>query len=101
MNDGTSPHPAGSGDAGIHALSPSADKIALFRSLFQGRENVYPRRFESNEWGRGICEKPGLAGKAKENRLFNFRQLRTGVVDEAESPINHKTAASRAAIEVA
>ena len=26
---------------GVHALSPSADKIALFRSLFQGREDVY------------------------------------------------------------
>jgi hypothetical protein len=46
-------------------------KIALFRSLFRGREDVYPRRFESrktgksgyapacsNEWVRGICEKP-------------------------------------------
>jgi len=45
-------------------------KIALFRSLFRGREDVYPRRFESrktgksgyapacsNEWVRGICEK--------------------------------------------
>jgi hypothetical protein len=44
-------------------------KIALFRSLFRGREDVYPRRFESrktgksgyapacaNEWVRGICE---------------------------------------------
>ena len=50
--------------------SPEA-KIALFRSLFRGREDVYPRRFESkktgksgyapacaNEWVRGICEKP-------------------------------------------
>ncbi len=43
-------------------------KIALFRSLFRGREDVYPRRFESkrtgksgyqpvcrNEWIRPIC----------------------------------------------
>jgi superfamily II DNA or RNA helicase/very-short-patch-repair endonuclease len=50
--------------------SPAA-KIALFRSLFRGREDVYPRRFESrgvgrsgyqpacaNEWVRGVCEKP-------------------------------------------
>lgn len=49
--------------------SPSA-KIALFRSLFRGREDVYPRRFESrktgksgyspacaNEWVRGLCDK--------------------------------------------
>ncbi len=51
--------------------SPSQAKIALFRSLFRGREDVYPRRFENrrtgksgyapacgNEWVRGICEKP-------------------------------------------
>ena len=52
--------------------SPDA-KIALFRSLFRGRDDVYPRRFESrrtgksgyapacgNEWIRGICEKPRI-----------------------------------------
>ena len=46
-------------------------KINLFRSLFRGREDVYPKRFESlktgkkgyqlvcrNEWVSGICEKP-------------------------------------------
>ena len=50
--------------------SPAA-KIDLFQSLFRGREDVYPRRFENrktgrsgyapacaNEWVRGICEKP-------------------------------------------
>ena len=50
--------------------SPGEEKIMLFRSLFQGREDVYPRRFESrktgrsgyapvctNEWVRGICGK--------------------------------------------
>jgi hypothetical protein len=31
--------------------SPEA-KIALFRSLFRGREDVYPRRFESRKTGR-------------------------------------------------
>ena len=59
--------------AGVHARSSSAEKIALFRSLFRGREDVYPRRFESrktgragyapaceNEWVRGICEKPRI-----------------------------------------
>lgn len=47
-----------------------ADKIALFRSLFNGRTDVYPRRFESkktgksgyqpacaNEWIPGVCQK--------------------------------------------
>ena len=55
----------------VDRTSSSQAKIALFRSLFRGREDVYPRRFESrktgkagyapacaNEWVRGICEKP-------------------------------------------
>lgn len=54
----------------VHLQSPSQAKIALFRFLFCGREDVYARRFESretgksgyapacgNEWVRGICEK--------------------------------------------
>ena len=53
--------------------SSREEKIALFRSLFCGREDVYPRRFESvktgkkgyqlacrNEWVKGICEKPKI-----------------------------------------
>ena len=57
--------------------SPPAAKIALFRSLFRGREDVYPRRFESrktgksgyapacaNEWVRGVCEKPQIKGRS-------------------------------------
>lgn len=53
--------------------SPQEVKIALFRSLFRGREDVYPKRFESlktgkqgyqpvcrNEWVNGICEKPKI-----------------------------------------
>jgi superfamily II DNA or RNA helicase len=53
--------------------SSQEDKIALFRSLFRGREDVYPRRFESmktgkkgyqpvcrNEWASGVCEKPKI-----------------------------------------
>jgi superfamily II DNA or RNA helicase/very-short-patch-repair endonuclease len=55
-----------------HRSSPEA-KIALFRALFRGREDVYPRRFESrktgktgyqpacaNEWIQGVCEKPRI-----------------------------------------
>ena len=54
-------------------LSPPEAKIALFRDLFRGRDDVYPRRFESrktgkagyqparaNEWVRDICEKPRI-----------------------------------------
>ena len=53
--------------------SPASAKIELFRALFRGREEVYPRRFESaksgkagyspvcgNEWVRGVCEKPRI-----------------------------------------
>lgn len=53
--------------------SSPAEKIALFRSLFRGREEVYALRFESaksgksgyspvcgNEWVRGVCEKPRM-----------------------------------------
>jgi len=59
--------------AGVNQHSPAEVKIALFRSLFHGREDVYPRRFESrktgragyapvcsNEWVKGICEKPRI-----------------------------------------
>ena len=51
--------------------SSEIDKIALFRSLFRGREDVFARRFESaktgksgyqpccrNEWVQGVCQKP-------------------------------------------
>ena len=62
----------------------SADaKIGLFRSLFRGREDVYPRRFESrktgksgyapacaNEWVRGVCEKPRIKCAECPNRRF-------------------------------
>ena len=53
--------------------SSPESKITLFRSLFRGRDDVYPVRFESrktgksgyapacaNEWVRGICEKPRI-----------------------------------------
>jgi superfamily II DNA or RNA helicase/very-short-patch-repair endonuclease len=57
----------------VNGLSPPEAKIALFRGLFRGRDDVYPRRFENqrtgrsgyspacaNEWVRGICEKPKI-----------------------------------------
>ena len=64
--------PAGA-DGPVTNHSPSAAKINLFRALFRGREDVYPRRFESrktgragyqpacaNEWVRGLCDKPRI-----------------------------------------
>ena len=63
--------------------SAPAAKIALFRSLFRGREDVYPCRFESrrtgksgyapacaNEWVRGICEKPRIKCAECAHRRF-------------------------------
>jgi superfamily II DNA or RNA helicase/very-short-patch-repair endonuclease len=57
----------------VNGRSPPGSKIALFRSLFRGREDVYARRFESrktgkagyspacaNEWVPGVCEKPRI-----------------------------------------
>lgn len=51
--------------------SSEIEKIALFRSLFHGRDDLYAKRFESVktgksgyqpvcavEWVRGVCEKP-------------------------------------------
>ena len=65
-----------------HQSAPDA-KIALFRSLFRGREDVYPQRFESrtsgksgyspacaNEWIRGICEKPRIKCGACQHQQF-------------------------------
>ena len=65
-----------------HRSSPER-KIALFRSLFRGREDVYPRRFESrtsgrsgyapachNEWVPGVCGKPRIKCAECPNRRF-------------------------------
>ena len=67
----------------VDRTSSSEAKIALFRSLFRGRDDVYPRRFESrktgrsgyapacaNEWVRGICEKPRIKCAECPNRRF-------------------------------
>ncbi len=63
--------------------SSESAKIHLFRSLFKGREDVYPQRFESlrtgkagyqpackNEWVKGFCEKPRIKCGKCENREF-------------------------------
>lgn len=69
--------------ASVNHGSPTEAKIALFRSLFRGREDVYPQRFESrtsgkagyspacaNEWVRGICEKPRVKCATCQHRQF-------------------------------
>jgi len=67
----------------VHRQSSPEAKIALFRSLFRGREDVYPRRFESrksgksgyqpacvNEWAVGICHKPRIKCADCQHRNF-------------------------------
>jgi hypothetical protein len=63
--------------------SSAEEKIRIFRALFRGREDVYPRRFESrktgragyapacaNEWAKGVCEKPRIKCAECPNRRF-------------------------------
>ena len=77
---------AAAADQPIRAVtkdSPPAAKIELFRTLFRGREDVYPRRFQSrktgksgyapacaNEWIGGVCEKPRIKCTDCPNRRF-------------------------------
>jgi hypothetical protein len=67
----------------VSKQSSESEKIPLFRMLFKGRADVYPRRFESrrtgkagyqpacrNEWSKGICKKPKVKCNECENREF-------------------------------
>ncbi len=67
----------------VTQFSPPGAKIALFRSLFRGRDDVYPRRFESrrtgrsgyspacaNEWVRDVCDKRASPCAKCVNRRF-------------------------------
>jgi superfamily II DNA or RNA helicase len=59
------------------------EKIRLFRSLFRGRTDVFPKRWENakqarsgyapacaNEWVRGVCEKPRVRCGECPNQAF-------------------------------
>ena len=61
----------------------NAEKVALFHSLFHGRDDVFPRRWENsktnkvgyapachNEWVRGVCEKPRIKCGNCPNQAF-------------------------------
>jgi superfamily II DNA or RNA helicase/very-short-patch-repair endonuclease len=69
--------------APVNRLSSPEAKIALFRELFRGRDDVYARRFESlrtgtsgyalacsNEWAPGVCDKPRIKCAACPNQRF-------------------------------
>jgi hypothetical protein len=61
----------------------AADKVALFRSLFAGRADVFPKHWHnpktnrkgyspacSNEWIRGVCDKPCVKCGECPNQAF-------------------------------
>ena len=91
--------------------STQEQKIALFRSLIRGREDVYPRRFESkrigesgfqpvcrNEWIRPICQKPKIknlivmkGGMGKKQRQAALNELES-LPDDTEKAVSLLTA---------
>ena len=65
------------------APSTALEKVALFRSLFRGRDDIYPRFWTNartgrkgyapacgNEWIRGVCEKPRVKCGECPNQAF-------------------------------
>ncbi len=67
----------------ITANSAASQKVALFRSLFSGREDVFPRRWENtrngrngyapacnNEWKPDLCDKPRIKCSDCPNQAF-------------------------------
>ena len=69
--------------APVTGLSPAREKIALFRFLFGGREDVHPKRWENaktgkmgyapvcaNEWAPRLCGKPRVKCGACPNQAF-------------------------------
>jgi superfamily II DNA or RNA helicase/very-short-patch-repair endonuclease len=72
-----------SADAAVSQHSTVDAKIALFRSLFRGRDDLYARRFTSlrtgktgygpacaNEWARGLCDKRAVRCQDCPSRRF-------------------------------
>ncbi len=68
---------------GVTSASSAAAKIALFRGLFAGRQDVFPLRWENaakgrsgyapacaNEWVRGVCGKPQVKCGECPNQAF-------------------------------
>jgi len=77
------PEPAPTETAPAQTHFTTDAKIALFRRLFWGREDVYPQRWESakgtsgyspacgNEWKPGICHKPRVkCGDCNQRQLL-------------------------------
>src|SRR3989449_8285617 len=78
-----SPLPAPVGIPSPTAPVTSSEKVALFRSMFRGREDVYPKLWTNaktgrkgyapacaNEWVRDVCEKPRIKCGECPNQAF-------------------------------
>lgn len=65
------------------ATLSNQEKVAIFRRLFRGREDVFPSRWDNsktgksgyaiacgNEWVRGLCRKPQFKCSQCENKAF-------------------------------
>jgi hypothetical protein len=86
---GPPPQPSGTDSA---VSRSTRDKLALFRSRFVGRTDVYPLRWQNasgrsgyapachNEWVAGVCGKPAVKCSACPNSAF-----RSGRTFRAES----------------
>ena len=70
-------------DSEMPILEKTSEKIALFRSLFRGRPDVFAKRWVNpkkgttgyapacgNEWVRGVCEKPRVRCGECPNQAF-------------------------------
>jgi len=73
----------------VNHQSSAEEKIALFRSLFRGREDVYPRRFESRATGspgtRRHARMNGCLGSVKSPAFDLFAQKLAGQVSHVLS----------------
>ena len=69
--------------SGIAPSMTSAKKVLLFRTLFRGRDDLYPKLWENartgkkgyapacaNEWVQGVCEKPRVRCGECPNQAF-------------------------------
>lgn len=69
-------------------------KIALFRSLFRGREDVYPRRFENQISGQRVrvtLRPVGMSGCARSARSIKFELEEYLSMDSMDTCKNSKS----------
>jgi len=81
----------------VEAPTTNAEKVSLFRSLFRGREDVFPRRWENakkgksgyspacnNDWEYGLCEKKKGPGAGRHATCGECRNQAFKAVSDEE-----------------